>query len=418
MQRQPAVAFVLVAVVIDVIGIGLILPVLPHLVGEFTANREAQTYWYGLLVVTFGLMQFLCSPLLGALSDRFGRRPVLLSSMAGMGLMFFLTTQVRSLEALLLTRVLGGALSASMAVASAYVADVTPPESRARGLGLVGASFGIGFILGPVMGGLLGHYDIRLPFHVAALMCLLNFAYGLFVLPESLPRARRKPIELARVNPFAALLGLAKLRSVGALVAVIAINNLAQFMLHSTWVLFTEFRFGWGPRETGLSLFVVGVMAAVVQGGLLGMILKKLGEQRAVIYGLVSASLAYVGYALAPQGWMIYAIIFCNLLSFAIGPAMTAIVSKAADHREQGLVMGTLSSLASLMVVIAPLIATPLLAAVSHYPSDDWRVGLPYLLSAVLNLGALAMAVVHFARHREQLAAARQPAPPPLAGEG
>jgi MFS transporter, DHA1 family, tetracycline resistance protein len=404
-QRKPVVAFVLVSVVIDVIGIGLILPVLPHLVGEFTVDREAQTYWYGLLVVTFGLTQFLCSPLLGAMSDRFGRRPVLLTSMAGMGLMFFLTTQVTTLGALLATRILGGALSASMSVASAYVADVTPAESRAKGLGLVGAAFGIGFILGPVMGGLLGHYDVRLPFTVAAFMCLLNFGYGAFVLPESLPRAQRKPFSLARANPFAALLGLTRLRNVGLLVAVIAINNLAQFMLHSTWVLFTEFRFGWGPRETGLSLFVVGLMAAIVQGGLLGLILRKFGEQRTVVFGLVSASLAYVGYALAPQGWMIYAIIFANLLSFAIGPAMTAIVSKAADPREQGLVMGTLSSLASLMVVIAPLIATPLLATVSHLPSDDWRVGLPYLLSSVLNLGALAMAMLHFARHR-----ARQPA--------
>jgi len=411
MQRRPAVAFVLIAVVIDVIGIGLVLPVLPYLVGEFTGSREAQTYWYGLFVVTFGLTQFLCAPLLGALSDRFGRRPVLLASMAGMGLMFFLTTQVRSLGALLATRVLGGSLSASISVASAYVADVTPAESRAKGLGLIGAAFGVGFILGPVMGGMLGHYDIRLPFYVAASLSLLNFAYGVFVLPESLPRERRKRVDLARANPFAALLGLARLRSVGLLVAVIAINNLAQFMLHSTWVLFTEFRFGWGPRETGLSLFVVGVMAAVVQGGLLGVILRKLGEQRAVLFGLVSASLAYVGYALAPQGWMIYAIICANLLSFAIGPAMMAIVSKAADPREQGLVMGTLSSLASLMVVIAPLVATPLLAVVSHLPSHDWRVGLPYLVSAVLNLGALAMAMAHFARHRAQPPAAAEAAP-------
>ncbi|HYS12667.1 MAG TPA: MFS transporter, partial [Burkholderiaceae bacterium] len=200
-QRQPAVTFVLIAVVLDVIGIGLILPVLPALVGEFTANREAQTYWYGLLVLTFGLTQFACAPLLGALSDRFGRRSVLLSSMAGMGLMFFLTTQVTSLPALLATRILGGASSANMSVANAYVADVTAHENRARSLGLVGAAFGIGFILGPMIGGLLGHYDVRLPFLVAAALCMLNFAYGAFVVAESLPRDRRKPISLARVNP-------------------------------------------------------------------------------------------------------------------------------------------------------------------------------------------------------------------------
>jgi len=401
MHRPPAVAFVLVTVVIDVIGIGLIIPVLPMLVGEFTASREAQTYWYGLLVLTFGSAQFACAPLLGALSDRFGRRPVLLSSMAGMGLMFFLTTQVTSLLALLATRVLGGALSANMAVANAYVADVTPPERRAKSLGLVGAAFGIGFILGPVLGGLLGHYDVRLPFLVAAALCALNFLYGASVVPESLPPERRRAIAFGRVNPFAALVGLTRLRNVGLLVGVIAINNLAQFILHTTWVLYTAFRFGWGPRETGLSLFVVGVAATVVQGGLLGPLLRKLGDRRAVLCGLASGVLAYAGYGLATQGWMMYAIIFCNFLAYAVGPAMLAFISKAADPREQGLVMGTLASLASLMVVIAPLIGTPLLAEVSHLPANDWRVGLPYLLSSALNLAALGMAAVHFARHRQ-----------------
>jgi DHA1 family tetracycline resistance protein-like MFS transporter len=401
MQRRPAVAFVLVTVVLDVIGIGLILPVLPALVGEFATDREAQTYWYGVLVLVFGLTQFACAPLLGALSDRFGRRPVLLWSMAGMGLMFFLTTQVTSLVALAATRILGGASAANMAVANAYVADVSLQEHRARSLGMIGAAFGIGFILGPVLGGLLGHYDIRLPFYIASGLCLINFVYGWIVVPESLPAERRKPVELARVNPLAALYGLTRLRAVGLLVAVIATNNLAQFILHCTWVLYTEFRFGWGPRETGLSLFVVGVVAVVVQGGLLGLMLRRLGEHRAVIFGLASGTLAYAGYGLATQGWMMYAIIFSNFLSFAVAPAITAIVSKAADPREQGLVMGTLAALASLMVVVAPLIGAPLLAAVSHYPADDWRVGVPYLLSSGLNLMALGMAAVHFARHRQ-----------------
>jgi DHA1 family tetracycline resistance protein-like MFS transporter len=400
-QRQPAIAFVLVTVVIDVIGIGLIIPVLPGLVGEFTTSREAQTYWYGLLVLTFGSAQFVCAPLLGALSDRFGRRPVLLSSMAGMGLMFFLTTQVTSLIGLLATRVVGGALSANMAVANAYVADVTSHESRAKSLGLVGAAFGIGFILGPVLGGFLGHYDVRLPFLVAAALCVLNFLYGAVVVPESLPRERRKVMSLARVNPLGALLGLTRLRNIGLLVAVIAINNLAQFILHTTWVLYTAFRFGWGPRETGLSLFVVGVAATLVQGALLGPMLRKLGERRAVLFGLASGVLAYAGYGLATQGWMMYAIIFCNFLAYAVGPAIVAMVSKAADPREQGLVMGTLASLASLMVVIAPLLGTPLLAEVSQLPANDWRVGLPYLLSSSLNLIALGMAALHFARHRQ-----------------
>jgi len=281
------------------------------------------------------------------------------------------------------------------------LADVTAHESRAKSLGLVGAAFGIGFILGPVIGGLLGHYDIRLPFLVAAGLCALNFLYGAVVVPESLPLEKRKTISLGRVNPLAALFGLTRLHNVGLLVAVIALNNLAQFILHVTWVLYTEFRFGWGPRETGLSLFVVGIAATLVQGVLLGTMLRKLGEQRTVLCGLLSGVLAYAGYGLATQGWMMYAIIFANFLSYAVGPAMVAIVSKAADPREQGLVMGTLASLASLMVVIAPLIGTPLLAEVSQLPATDWRVGLPYLLSSALNLAALAMAALYFARHRQ-----------------
>jgi DHA1 family tetracycline resistance protein-like MFS transporter len=264
---------------------------------------------------------------------------------------------------------------------------------------MVGAAFGIGFILGPMLGGFLGHYDVRLPFLVAAALCAINFLYGAMVMPESLPRERRKAISLARTNPFAALLGLTRLRNVGLLVAVTAINNLAQFILHATWVLYTGFRFGWGPREVGLSLFVVGLVAAIVQGGLLGTMLRVLGERRAVLFGLASGTLAFAGYGLTTQGWMIYAIIFSNFLAFATAPAIAAIVSKASDPREQGLVMGTLSSLASLMIVIAPLIGTPLLAEVSHFPAADWRVGLPYLLASALNFVALGMAVLHFARH-------------------
>ena len=266
MSRRPAIPFILVTLLIDVMGIGLLLPVLPALVGEFTASRDAQTYWYGAMIVTFGLTQFVCSPLLGAISDRFGRRPVLLGSIAGLGTMFLLSALATSLTGLLLARVLGGALAANFAVANAYVADLTAPESRARSFGLVGAAFGVGYIVGPMVGGLLGSIDIRLPFYAAATLSGLNFLYGLLLVPESLPPERRKPIQWRRANPVASLYGLARLRAVGALVAVIALANLAQFILYSTWVLFTNFRFGWGPRETGLSLFVVGVMAAAGAG--------------------------------------------------------------------------------------------------------------------------------------------------------
>lgn len=402
MKRAPAIPFILVAVLIDVMGFGLLLPVLPALVGEFTAGRDAQTYWYGALIVAFQLTQFVCSPLLGALSDRFGRRPVLLGSIAGLGSMFLLSALADSITGLLVARILGGMLAANFAVANAYVADITAPEKRAKSFGMIGAAFGIGYIVGPMAGGLLGSVDVRLPFYVAAGLSLLNFLYGWFVVPESLPRERRRPVQWKRANPVASLYGLAKLKTVGVLVAVIALANLAQFILHGTWVLYTNFRFDWGPRETGLSLFVVGLMAAVVQGGLLGRLQKTFGEPRLVIAGLASGTLAYLGYGLATVGWLMYAIIFANLLAFAVGPSLNAIVSKAVDPTEQGVAMGSLLSLMSLMAAAAPFIGAPLLAEVSHLPADDWRVGAPFFMSAALSFAALTLAAWHFARRRAQ----------------
>ncbi len=399
MQRQPAIAFILVTVLIDVMGIGLLLPVIPGLVGEFTATRDAQTYWYGALMVTFGLSQFLCAPLLGAISDRFGRRPVLLTSIGGLGTMFFLSAIVTSLPALLATRVLGGALAANFSVANAYVADITTPDRRARSFGQIGAAFGIGFIVGPAVGGVLGDLDIRLPFYAAAALSLVNAAYGFFVLPESLPRDRRKPIQWRKANPFSSLTGLARLKSVGVLVAVIALITLAQFILHGTWVLYTGFRFDWGPRENGMSLFVVGLASALMQGLLLGWLLKRIGERRLVIAGVVSGLIAFTCYGLATRGWMMYAIIAANLLAFAVGPALNAIVSKAADPREQGLAMGSLSALGSLMAVLAPMMGVPLLAEASHLAPGDWRIGAPFFLSAILQSIALLLVLVHFRNH-------------------
>lgn len=400
MPRQPAIAFILVTVFIDVMGIGLLLPVIPALVGEFTTSRDAQTYWYGALMVTFGLTQFLCSPLLGAVSDRYGRRPVLLASITGLGTMFFLSAIVTSLPALLATRVLGGALAANFSVANAYVADITAPEKRAKSFGRIGAAFGIGFIVGPAIGGTLGSIDIRLPFYAAAALSLVNAAYGLLVLPESLPRERRKAIAWRKANPFSSLAGLTRLKNVGVLVVVIGLVALAQFILHGTWVLYTGFRFGWGPQENGLSLFVVGLASAVMQGLLLGWLHRRVGERRLVIAGMVSGLFAFTLYGLATHGWMMYAIIAANLLAFAVGPSLNAIVSKAADPRQQGLAMGSLSSLASLMAVIAPLLGAPLLAEVSHLPAGDWRIGAPFFLSAALQAAALVLAVIHFRHHR------------------
>ena len=398
--RRATLPFILVVVFMDVLGIGIAMPVLPMLVGDYTPSRDLQAYWYGALAVAYGLMQFVCAPLLGSLSDRFGRRPVILASVFGLGLHYLLLAIAPSLGFMLLARVLGGITGASLSVANAYASDVTPAEGRAKSFGLIGAAFGLGFICGPVLGGVLGSINLHWPFYAAAALALINGLYGLFFVPESLPHERRAAFAWRRANPFTALLALSRHPEIGRLVAVFALVVLAQLILQTTWVLFTHFRFGWGPRENGFALFCVGVVAAVVQGALLGPLLRRFGQVRLALLGLGVGTVAYLLYGLATQGWMMYAIIFGNFISFAAGPALQGIVSNAVGAREQGVTMGALSSINSLMFVFAPAIGTALLAQVSHLPSSDWRVGVTFYLSAALQAIALLVARRHFAVQR------------------
>lgn len=397
-NREASLSFILVTVFLDVLGIGLIIPVLPALVGTFTHSPDEQSYWYGLLAAMYGTMQFFCTPALGALSDRFGRRPVLLLSIFGLGCSLFTNALATSLVTMLLIRIVSGGTAASFSVANAYVADVTPPEKRGKAFGLLGAAFGMGFIFGPMVGGFLGAIDVRMPFFMAGGMAIGNWCYGFFVLPESLPPERRTPFSFKRANPFSALLHLGKLHGVGGLIFVFALTVLAQFILQSTWVLYTSFRFHWHPSDNGLALFAVGVMSAVVQGGLQGTLLKRFGEQKLVLMGFASATVAYVLYGSITQGWMMYVVIFANLLSFATGPALQAIVSKAAGAGEQGLTQGSLNAINSLAIIAGPIIGTTILARVGHLPANDWRLGSTFYLCAILQAIALILAWGHFKR--------------------
>jgi MFS transporter, DHA1 family, tetracycline resistance protein len=396
--RKAAMSFVMVTVLIDMMAIGLIVPVLPPLVGQFTSDPAAQSFWYGAVAFAFGIANFFGAPILGALSDRYGRRPVLLIGFCGLALNLFATALATAVWQLIAVRLVGGALQANAAVANAYVADITPPEERAKRFGLLGAMFGIGFILGPVMGGLLGGIDLRLPFFVAGTLALINFAYGVFVLPESLPVERRRAFEWRHANPFTSLRDLAQLKGVGLLVGVIACSGLAQFTLYTTWVLLTTFKFGWGPTENGWSLFAVGIVSAVVQGLLLGRLIKALGARRLALWGLASSSLSFLAWGLATEGWMMYAVIFANLLGGTVAATVQGIVSSSADANKQGQTMGSVSSLNSLMAVIAPVLGAPLIGFVSHYPQGDWRIGAPMYFCALLQAAALAFAWHHFHR--------------------
>jgi DHA1 family tetracycline resistance protein-like MFS transporter len=260
--------------------------------------------------------------------------------------------------------------------------------------------FGLGFILGPITGGLLGSIDLHLPFYVAGSFALLNLCYGYFVLPESLPAERRRPFSWRTANPASALKNLTQTKGIGLLVAVIACSGLAQFTLYTTWVLYTTFKFGWGPLENGWSLAAVGVVSALVQGVLLGRLLRRFSPRRLAVMGLVSSALAYLGWGLATEGWMVFAIIFANLLGAAVSASIQSIISSAVDARNQGQALGAVGGLNSLMAVVAPLVGTPLLATVSHLPQGDWRIGAPFYFCAVLQAIALAFAITHFRRQR------------------
>ena len=272
---------------------------------------------------------------------------------------------------------------------------------------MMGAMFGIGFILGPVMGGLLGAIDLQLPFFVAGSLALINLLYGYFVLPESLPLQRRTPFAWRKANPVSSLRDLAQLKGAGKLVAVVACSGLAQFVLYTCWVLYTTFKFGWGPLENGWSLAAVGVVSAIVQGLLLGRILKRISPRRLAVLGLISSTLAYALWGAATQGWMMFAIIFVNVLGATVASAIQSIISGAADAHSQGKTLGAVGGINSLAAVIAPAIGAPLLTMVSHLPKGDWRIGAPFYFCAVLQAAALVLAVSHFRSERRARRAAQ-----------
>jgi len=398
--RAAAMPFIMLATVIDMMSIGLIIPVLPALVGEFTGSQADQAFWYGVMTFAFGLANFFASPILGALSDAHGRRPVLLLGFCGMAVSFLATVVATALWMLVAVRVVSGAMQANMSVGNAYVADITPPDGRAKRFGMLGAMFGLGFILGPVVGGLLGAIDLRLPFLAAGSLALLNLLYGYFVLPESLPAERRRAFHWKAANPVSSLRGLAQLKGARPLVAVIACTGLAQFVLYTCWVLYTTFKFGWGPLENGWSLAAVGIVSVIVQGLLLGRLLRWFSPRRLAVLGLVSSTLAYAMWGAASQGWMMFAVIFANLLGATVAASVHSIISSAADARSQGQALGAVGGLNSLMAVLAPAIGAPLLAAVSHLPPGDWRIGAPFYFCAALQAAALILAATHFRRER------------------
>jgi DHA1 family tetracycline resistance protein-like MFS transporter len=392
-SQRGSVWFVLIAVFIDMVGIGIAIPVLPVLIGLYTGdNRAEQAYWNMELLAAYGLMQFLCAPLMGAISDHFGRRVVLIAAIIGLGIHYFLIAIAPTLTFMLFARLLGGTTGASFTVANAYLADITAPEQRSRNFGLVGAAFGLGFICGPILGGVLGGIDLHLPFYVAAGISLVNALYGFLFVPESLPPERRSTFSPAKANPFRALIALVSHHAIGSLVIVYAVYFVAHMTMIQSWVLATHFRFGWGPFQNGMLLFCVGLVSTMVQGGLLGRLVKRFGEERLVLLAVGSNVIIQTLYGLAPAGWMMFPILFMSLFTFTAGPSIQGVVSKSADPSTQGVTMGALQSIAAIAGVLGPLIGNSLLAQVADLPPGNPWLGINFFFCAALNFVAFLIA--------------------------
>jgi DHA1 family tetracycline resistance protein-like MFS transporter len=391
--------------VLAIMGVGLILPVLPGLITQFEGGDVADaSHVYGWIVGVFALMQFFGSPILGALSDRFGRRRVILISLAGASIDYVVMALAPTLAWLFFARAIAGLTAGILATTNAYVADVTPLEGRAKAFGLVGAAFGLGFILGPAVGGWLGEYGLRVPFWAAAGLAALNWLYGMFVLPESLAPENRRPFSWKRANPVGTLMALRRFPAVIRLAETHFIMCVAQVMLHSIWVLYMGYRLGWTTGEVGLSLAVVGICSIVVQAGLVKSILGRIGEKRGLLLSICVMAVAMVGYGFATTGWMVYAIMVFSSISGIGGPALQSYITRHVPPNEQGSLQGAFGSLMSVAGIVGPPVAAWSFGWAID-PANTIRVpGLPFFESAALLAIALVLALRAFRREENRAA--------------
>ena len=416
---RAGIAFILVTLFLDILGIGIVIPVLPGLVTSFTGgDASAAAPWYAALAAVYAAMQFLFAPLIGALSDRFGRRKVILASLTAFGASYLILAVAPSLLWLFVGRVVAGITGATITAANAYIADVSTPQTRARNFGFVGVAFGLGFVFGPAIGGLLGGIGLRVPFYAAAFVALLGALYGLFVLPESLPPERRRAFSWRRADPFRALAGLRAYPLVAGLAFAFLFFSLAQRGLETVFVLYTDYRFGWGPRENGLALALVGVMAAIVQGGLVRPLVARLGERRTIVAGLTVSTLGFVGYGLASQGWILLAVIAVASLGAVAGPAIQGLIAGTVPASEQGSVQGTLTSMLSLTAIVAPLVSGGLFGMFTGERSIAELPGMPFFAGAVFLVVALALVIRTLRRNPVLAESARSNVPPGAASGG
>lgn len=392
-KKTAAIGFIFITLMIDITGLGLIIPVMPKLIEELTGGTISQASEYGgWLTFTFAIMQFLFSPVLGGLSDQYGRRPVLLFALFGFALDYLFLSFAPTIAWLFVGRAVAGITGASITTATAYIADISNEDNRAKNFGMIGAAFGLGFIIGPVIGGLLGQYGARVPFMVAAALTFINCIYGYFVLPESLAKEHRRPFEWKRANPLGSLMQLKKYPALGGLVISFVLIYLASHAVQSNWSFFTIEKFGWSEKLIGISLGVVGVLVAIVQGGLIRFINPKLGNEKSVYTGLLLYSLGLILFAFASQSWMMFVFLIPYCFGGIAGPAIQSIMSSSVPANSQGELQGALTGLISLTSIAGPPIMTGLFAYFTKPSAPVHFSGAAFLLGALLMFASAVIA--------------------------
>jgi DHA1 family tetracycline resistance protein-like MFS transporter len=393
-SRKAAVSFIFITLLLDVIGLGLIIPVFPQLIEELIqGNISEASQWAGLLTFAYAIMQFICAPIIGNLSDKYGRRPVLLLSLLGFGIDYIFLSLAPTIWWLFVGRLIAGLFGASFTTATAYIADISTSENRSKNFGMIGAAFGLGFIIGPGLGGLLGGVGPRVPFMAAAVLTLMNLIYGYFVLPESLAKEHRRPFEWKRANPMGSLLQLKKYKGVEGLIVSLIFLYIASHAVQSTWTFFNIEKFQWSNTLMGISLTVIGLLIAIVQGGLIRYINPKLGEERSVYVGLGLYSLGLFLFSFATDGWMMFVFLIPYCLGGIAGPAIQSIISGNVPKNEQGELQGALTSLMSATSIVGPLLMTNLFAWFTRPEGDIKFAGAPFFAGAILMLISAVIAV-------------------------
>lgn len=395
-MRLP-VLFILVTVMLDAMGVGLIMPIMPELIIEVQGGTLATAaLWGGVLSTVFAVMQFLCGPVLGSLSDAYGRRPVLLLSLAVMSLDYLVMALAGSMWLLIVGRIIGGITAATHAAASAYIADISKPHEKAANFGLIGAAFGLGFVLGPLIGGVLGEYGTRAPFYAAAALAAINFAFGYFVLRETVTDRIRRPFSWARANPLGAFRHLSRLPGLRPLLTVYFVYSVSFYVYPAVWSYFTQERFGWSPQMIGLSLALFGIMMAIVQGGLIRLVLRLFGERRTVIWGHIFDMAAFGAIAFVSSGAVALVLTPLAALGAVMTPALQGIMSQRVDDDAQGELQGALASISALSMIVSPMMMTSVFAAFTGANAPLYLPGAPFLLSLAL----MGLSLVIFLRFK------------------